>query len=526
MLFNSFEFIFGLLPATLILFVAARRFVSWHAALLVIIAASLFFYGWWNPIYIPLILGSVCCNFSLGLLISNDRAAGGMIRARVVTTIGVVANLSLLGYFKYSAFFFETVNDVGGTSFLVRDVALPLAISFFTFQQIAYLVDTYQAKVSERDPLKYAVFVLFFPQLIAGPIVHHSEMLPQFEREKDKRYAIDNLSLGLTIFVIGLFKKVCIADTMADYANPVFAAGQAGESIELLTAWSGALAYTFQLYFDFSGYSDMAVGLARMFGIVLPVNFFSPYKAVNIVDFWRRWHMTLSRFLRDYIYIPLGGNRRGPTRRYVNLLTTMILGGLWHGAGWTFILWGAMHGIMLVANHGWHRCRSALGLGGSTFGGYGQWLARLTTFFFVVLAWVMFRAESLDAAKAVYAGMFGLHGLDLPIRVAAATQLTSDQLAAFGIRVVERSARPMIGLYGGLAVLGWIVMAAPNVYEITRGFKPGLISGAIEKAQQRATSGHLLWRADVAWGIAMGGVAAASIVGMLMGKAEFLYYEF
>ena len=291
---------------------------------------------------------------------------------------------------------------------------LPLGISFFTFQKIAYLVDAYRGEVRAGGFLSFALFVTFFPQLIAGPIVHHSEVIPQFGQKSTYRPNLDNLSMGIGIFVLGLAKKTVLADSIATYATPVFRAAQAGADPTLFEAWGGALAYTFQLYFDFSGYSDMAIGLALMFNIRLPINFNSPYKATNIIDFWRRWHITLSRFLRDYLYIPLGGNRHGVARRYANLMLTMLLGGLWHGAGWTFIVWGGLHGIFLVINHFWH----ALGVGSATTSGARPGsdgsAARTITFLAVMVAWVFFRAEDFDAATRILAGMAGLNGVQLP----------------------------------------------------------------------------------------------------------------
>ncbi|MGH6886959.1 MAG: MBOAT family O-acyltransferase, partial [Geminicoccales bacterium] len=331
MLFNSFEFILAFLPVTLIGFFLLGGRESPRAALSWLVLTSLFFYGWWNPSYLVLIIGSICFNFFVGqrLLARSSKAILGF---------GVAVNLLSIAYFKYAGFLAFNIEELAGVEVGLEHIVLPLAISFFTFQQIAYLVDAHRGEVRAEGFVNYALFVTFFPQLIAGPIVHHSEVLPQFARRSTYRLDLDNLALGLTVFSIGLFKKVVLADGIATYATPMFAAAQGGYEPTLFEAWGGALAYTFQLYFDFSGYSDMAVGLGLMFNIRIPINFDSPYKAVNVIDFWRRWHITLSRFLRDYLYIPLGGNRRGPERRYVNLMLTMLLGGLWHGAGWTFVI--------------------------------------------------------------------------------------------------------------------------------------------------------------------------------------------
>ena len=312
-----------------------------------------------------------------------------------ILIFGIVANLSLLGYFKYADFFIENFNIVVQTNINLFNLLLPLAISFFTFQQIAYLVDSYRQETKEYDFLNYALFVTFFPQLIAGPIVHHSEMMPQFANKWNAVKKYKNIALGLFIFSIGLFKKVVIADTFAVWASAGF---DTATTLNLFEAWATSLSYTFQLYFDFSGYTDMAIGIALLFNIKLPINFNSPYKARNIQDFWRRWHITLSRFLRDYVYIPLGGNKISSFRTYSNLLATFVIGGLWHGAGWTFIFWGFLHGMALVIHRAW----SNLGFKMWT------WLAWLITFNFVNIAWVFFRAKEWDDAVRVLGAMFSL----------------------------------------------------------------------------------------------------------------------
>ena len=324
MLFNSYEFLFLFLPLSVAGFFLVgsrghhRLAVAWLAG------ASLFFYGWWNPAYVWLILASIGVNYTLGLGLGSRPSQGGLLR-RFLLTLGITFNLGLLGYYKYSNFFVDTACSLmGGTSHLAA-ITLPLAISFFTFQQIAFLVDTYKGHARVYDLLHYCLFVTFFPQLIAGPIVHHREMMPQFMRRSFLRLNSEHVAIGLTLFCMGLFKKVVLADGVAAYATPIFHAAEQGVSLSFFDAWAGALAYTFQLYFDFSGYCDMALGIARVFGIRLPLNFNSPYKARNMIEFWRRWHMTLSRFLRDYLYIPLGGNRHGRVRRYVNLMLTMLL---------------------------------------------------------------------------------------------------------------------------------------------------------------------------------------------------------
>ena len=392
MLFNSFEFIFFLLPLSFFIYfyLLNKRLIVGAKGFLVFV--SLFFYSWWNVAYLPIILSSMLFNYVIGNTL-NDNLHKIKIHKKSLLALGISANLALLGYFKYSDFFIENVNLAFDSSLSLMHLALPLAISFFTFQQIAYLVDSYKAETKEYDFLNYALFVSFFPQLIAGPIVHHKEMMPQFSSPGNLVKNSKNIAMGLFIFSIGLYKKVVIADYFAVWATEGF------DTVELLTmseAWITSLSYTFQLYFDFSGYTDMAIGAALLFNIKLPINFNSPYKALDIQDFWRRWHITLSRFLRDYIYIPLGGNRKGSFRTYNNLLATFILGGIWHGAGWTFVFWGFLHGMALVI----HRLWTNLGFS------MPKVLAWLITFNFVNIAWVFFRATDWDTAVNILHSMF------------------------------------------------------------------------------------------------------------------------
>ncbi len=402
MLFNSQIYIFLFLPVVFAGYFFLLRYRMILAGKSWLVFASLFFYGFWNPLYLPLIVGSMLINYGIGTVLSRGQGGGRRpVSKKMVLIVAVCLNLGLLGYYKYADFFLANLNALAGTGFGLLHLVLPLAISFFTFQQIAYLVDSYQGETHEYDFLNYCLFVTFFPQLIAGPIVHHMEMMPQFERLRNKVLSYRNLAVGMFIFSLGLFKKVVIADTFAVWANLGF--DQVPE-LSLLGAWTASLSYALQLYFDFSGYTDMAVGSARMFNIELPLNFNSPYKALNIQDFWRRWHMTLSRWLRDYLYIPLGGNRKGPGRTYLNLFMTFLLGGLWHGAGWTFVAWGAMHGAGTAVQKWWHDRGFAM----------PRWLAWFITFNFVNFAWVFFRARNFEDALKVFEGMAGLHGVSLP----------------------------------------------------------------------------------------------------------------
>ena len=398
MLFNSFEFIFLFVPLVVAAFYFAGRLGRHSLAISALILGSLFFYAWWNPVYLALLIGSILFNFGIGLFLlksPNNR--------KIALTAGITGNLACLGYFKYANFFVDNINVAFGSSYNLETIILPLGISFFTFQQIAYLVDSYQRKTEEYNFLNYTLFVTFFPQLIAGPIVHHKEMMPQFADKKILKFVSDNLAMGCTIFTIGLFKKVVLADKLALSATPVFQAADAGESVTFAAAWLAAFAYTFQLYFDFSAYSDMAIGCGRMVGIKLPENFSSPYKSRNIIDFWRHWHMTLSRFLKDYLYIPLGGNRKGEARRYTNIMITMLLGGLWHGAGWTFLIWGGLHGLYLSINHLFQKIFGQKESLLRTIFGFS------ITFFAVVIAWVVFRAETFTGAASMLTAMTQFH---------------------------------------------------------------------------------------------------------------------
>lgn len=402
MLFNSYVFIFAFLPVTFFIYFWLNKKRLTYASKAWMVFASLFFYSWWNIIYLPLILGSILFNFTIGTIISRtpSSASKSGISSKSVLVFGIVANILLLGYFKYMDFFISNANLVLNSNIDLLHIVLPLGISFFTFTQIAYLVDAYKGEVKETDYLNYTLFVTFFPHLLAGPILHHKEMMPQFDSIKNKALNYHNISMGLFLFSIGLFKKVIIADTFAKWANSGF---DHASTLSLFEAWATSLSYTFQLYFDFSGYTDMALGVALLFNIKLPINFNSPYKALNIQDFWRRWHITLSRFLRDYIYIPLGGNKQGEFRTYSNLFAVFLIGGLWHGASWMFIAWGALHGIAIVIHRVWQQ----MGLG------MNKLVAWFITFNFINITWVFFRANEWSDALKVLSGMAGASGIVL-----------------------------------------------------------------------------------------------------------------
>lgn len=511
MLFNSYIFIFVFFPITFLLFFLAGNFLGRRAALSGLIAASLFFYGWWDPSFLPVLLGSVFFNYAIGTSLSDTGRLNSATR-RLLLTLGIIANLVLLGYFKYFDFFIVNLNAVTGLDISERNIVLPLAISFFTFQQIAYLVDTWKGETRELNFLHYLLFVTFFPQLIAGPIVHHREMLPQFAKSSIFRLEWSNISVGATIFIIGLFKKVVLADGIAPHANIIFDAAEQGVQLSTFEAWGGALAYTFQLYFDFSGYADMAIGLARFFGIKLPINFNSPYKSYSITEFWRCWHMTLSRFLRDYLYIPLGGNRKGRIRTDINLMATMLIGGLWHGAGWNFVIWGGLHGAYLVIHKLWTQIT---GNRPGDFRAY-RFFAWLLTFLSVVVAWVFFRATSLDSALVIINGMFSgdfiltekyLHKLDNVLFFLPLSSLADAN------RYLDLETTKYI------VILLVIAVAAPNTQKFMRNFDPALM----DRSGMKQTG--LAWKPNLIWLVIM----LAGFFWCLLeltAISEFLYFQF
>jgi len=503
MLFNSHLFLFVFLPATLALWYALVVRADFRVALGALVSCSLFFYGWWNPVHVPLLLASIGGNLLVGRLLSTYRS-------RALLALGIVGNLALIGWYKYAGFLAGSLDALAGTSHALHAIVLPLGISFFTFQQIAWLVDIRRGDGGRCSLLHYAQFVTFFPQLIAGPIVHHHEMMPQFTRAGVLSRVGENLSVGLTILVIGLFKKVVLADSVAVYATPVFDASEAGIGVTPHEAWIGALAYTLQLYFDFSGYSDMAIGLARLFGIVLPVNFVSPYQATSIIDFWRRWHVTLSRFLRDYLYIPLGGNRHGETRRHVNVFVTMLLGGLWHGAGWTFVAWGALHGFYLVVNQAWRRWRGAPPASAGL-----RLPARALTLLAVVVAWVVFRSESGGGALRMLGAMAGLGGVPVPDLLARMPFVDALPVIRSGAMFPNRLVAPGEAAMW-IVALGAAALLLPNTQELLARFRPVL---------EPVVPARIAWRPSLPWAIASGVVALYTVL-QLTRVSEFLYFRF
>ncbi|HEY0797984.1 MAG TPA: MBOAT family O-acyltransferase [Candidatus Baltobacteraceae bacterium] len=501
MLFNSFVFLFAFLPVTLVVFfwLGARGYrrtaLGWLGVM------SCVFYAYWKPSYLVLLLASIGFNYLVGRWIAQTRP-NFPARAKALVIAGVAANLLALCVFKYADLLVSSVGGILGRSLPLPAIVLPLAISFFTFNQIAYLVDVYQGEAQEPDFLTYLLFVSFFPHLIAGPIVHHEEMIPQF-RTSALRYNSDDMAAGVTIFSLGLFKKVAFADTIAPFTDSVFATAVL-TPMTFAEAWLAALAYGLQLYFDFSGYSDMAIGLARMFGIRFPLNFFSPYQARDISDFWRRWHMTLSRFLRDYLYIPLGGNRFGTGRRYVSLMLTMLLGGLWHGASWTYVIWGGLHGTYLVVHHGWRAAIERFAPQRSlAHGPLGIAMARAVTLLAVVFAWVCFRSPDFHTTVSLWSSMLAMHGLGHPT---FAHVNPGHKLIAF------------------IVILLVAVLVAPNTEQFMNRYHHSFGAEMWDRMRNRLGE-RLQWAPTARWATAFSLLATTGIV-LSIHSHTFLYFQF
>jgi alginate O-acetyltransferase complex protein AlgI len=518
MVFNSYEFIFAFLPIVVAMFfVVGRASRAW--ALRWIIAASLFFYAWWRPLNVLIIAPSVLLNFVLARLLQRLRKQGSRTAARAVLLAGIAFNVAFLGYFKYSNFLLGAINDTFRTHMVLAGVILPLGISFITFQKIAFLVDVHAGRVESFTLQDYCLFVLFFPQLIAGPIVHYREMMPQFHGVSC-RFDKDNVSVGLTLFAFGLFQKVFLADSIAPLVTPIYQQATSGASIALLPAWIAAVGFTLQIYFDFSGYTDMALGIARLFGVRLPPNFNSPLRASSIIDFWLRWHMTLTRFLTAYIYNPLTlwlarrwaasgrpafAGRNKSAAAFIELLMfptllTMLVSGIWHGAGYTFIVWGVLHGLFLTVNHAWRLLGPKLWSDKSRYERFMQPAGFIITFACVAASMVIFRSANLKTAIDLLQGLLGLHGIGLR--------------SGIGLK--------RAGLW--IAFPAFIAFACPNTlqilsrYEPALGWKPSPHAGTTAKT-------HLLWEPSLAWAVALSIIVATGII-YLGGQSEFLYWQF
>lgn len=537
MLFNSFVFIGCFLPVVFAGFLLSARLGRHRLTAAWLTLASLFFYGWWNPRYLPLLMGSMAFNYVVGRRLARKPT-------KALLVFGVAVNIALLGYFKYTGFLLESVNAVTNLDWAVPNILLPLAISFFTFQQIAYLSDAHDGVAVEHDFLNYCLFITFFPHLIAGPITHHKEMLPQFADPETFRPRWSNISVGLTLFFIGLFKKVMIADVFGTYVRPIFEMSDAGKIVSFFEAWTGSLAYALQIYFDFSGYTDMAIGLGLLFGISLPQNFNSPYKARSIIEFWSRWHMTLTRFLTAYIYNPivlrvtrarmargLPLPRRGEMTpgTFVAIVAfptifTMFISGFWHGAGWQFIMFGLVHGVCLVINQGWRQWKRSHGLPATSDNPLTIAVSVATTFLCVIVGLVFFRAADVTSALNMLSSMAGLNGIALPTSFEKIPGVES--LAAFvGIEIVPLyNFSPRMTAAIVIALIA--VWTLPNAQQWLRNYRTALGAPPPLNWLQKRLS-VAVWRPSAAAGFVAGTVCFFTLLrAMSEAPTEFLYFQF
>ena len=523
MLFNSYEFLV-FLPLCVAVFLTLSRRSGAGAGVAWLLVVSTIFYTWWNPADLLILASSVLVNFQFGRWVTRNPR-------KIILAIGVGLNLALLGYFKYTGFLMETLG-VEPHSF--AGLALPLGISFFTFQQIAYLVDCHRGEGSDASLGRYALFVSFFPQLIAGPIVHHKDLLPQFSASRQAhRNRGRDISIGLAIFAIGLFKKAALADRIAPHVNIYFDAFEAGDVPGFFVAWQALIGYGLQLYFDFSGYCDMALGAAKMLSIDLPINFASPYKAKNVSQFWRRWHITLSQFLRDYLYIPLGGSRGGAAVTLRNLMITMALGGLWHGAGWNFVFWGLLHGAFLCAHHLWSRLTD--GDAGSPAWKSTivyRWFAIGLTFASVCFSWAYFRAKTTTAANTIAAAALGVHGVEVPAGLHRLASARGIELDSLGIAASSDGATQFVTISLWIVTLLCLVWCAPNTREILCLDWKGAETFQSPDALVRTTDDEHSrirhrwnWSMTSRWAVFTGVLLAVGVLA-LPEVSVFLYFQF
>ena len=526
MLFNSYPFIFLFLPLVVFSFYKIAKYKPIFAAAWLVLA-SLFFYGWWNPRYLVLLIISILVNYFIGVWISREvHIFGKCTKSKSILILGLAFDLILLGYFKYSNFFIKNLNSIADFNLSNEDIVLPLGISFFTFTQIAFLVDVYRGEVKGYNFIHYLLFITYFPHLIAGPIIHHKEIIPQFESSKTYRVNYNFLAAGITIFAIGLFKKTVLADGIAPHAIILYSISDKGQILTFLEAWLGGVCYAFQLYFDFSGYSDMAIGCSLMLGIKLPLNFHSPYKAVNIFEFWRRWHMTLSRFLREYIYTPLSHGKKKPWRLMLNLAITMIIGGFWHGAGWNYLLWGGLHGAYLTVNHVWRNLRKRIGHDLRYTTPVGKFLGCALTFLAFVFSLAFFRTKDLSSAAIMAGGMLGLNGMALPLEWKNQLGMFEPILTSIGLTYQKLNGRISetgftSDAFKWLFYLGMIIWLFPNSQQIMDKYFPALTPYSGDK--NYAT--RILWQPTILWSFL---IAILTIVGLanITKVSEFLYYQF
>jgi alginate O-acetyltransferase complex protein AlgI len=543
MLFNSTEFLFVFLPVTLAGFYLLGP-ASQNSAIRWLILASLVFYAWWRPINVLIIAPSIVINYiTARILLRLNDSKGPPGVSKAVLVLGIAFNVIFLGVFKYTDFVSGAVNDVFGANLVLRHIILPLGISFITFQKIAFLVDVQAGKVRSFSFQDYCTFVLFFPQLIAGPIVHYREMMPQFHAIPC-RFDKENFAVGLTLLSFGLFKKVVLADKIALLVTPIYQQATAESGTSFLMAWMAAIGFTLQIYFDFSGYSDMALGLARLFGIRLPQNFDSPLRASSIIDFWLRWHMTLTRFLTAYIYNPLQlwlTRRRlakglrgfgGPNTElgaFLSLLMvptilTMLVSGLWHGAGYGFVVWGLLHGLYLTINHGWRVVAGRLWPDRKSYVRVMKPVGWLLTFVSITAAMVFFRSPTMTSAVDIVKGLVGLNGIALPQALFDRSVHLGAALRGLGVSAAQSwSVQDFAKLAIWISVLMFIALACPNTLEILSRYEPAL--GVKPRPAKPGIGRVLEWNASLPWAIAVSGIAAIAIVS-IGGPSEFLYWQF
>ncbi len=505
MVFNSYEFIVIFLPVAFAAVALAHGIGGWNAAFAVLGLASLAFYANWGPEFLGILLVSIVSNYVVGSIITRSKE--NKVQSRSLLAVGLLGNLAALGYFKYTNFFIDIVNQTAGASFSHLSVILPIGISFYTFIQIGYLIDAYNGMVKEKSFVKYFTFASLFPCVTAGPLVLQREIFQQMEDRKDAFLDMTRIAAGLTLFTIGLFKKVVFADSIAQYSDTVFNGVAGGQGLDAMTAWFGALAYSFQLYFDFSGYTDMALGLGAIFGIMLPLNFNSPFKATSISDFWQRWHMTMTRFFTNYVFSPMAmkGMRRavagqfGPARKFAvsgawPIVFTMLVAGIWHGSGWVFVIYGLIHGVAIAINNAW-RYFNMPKLAPVT----GWFLTMLV----VVCGLVVFRAPDVPTAMTILTAMFGGNLLTLPQGIELVQLAVADVV-------------PMIVLFGA------IVLLMPNSQEIVSST---WISTSEKPESIGKFAKKMLWLPQARWGLAIAGVFVVSF-SMIGSDSSFLYYQF
>lgn len=542
MLFNSYEFIFFYLPLTAGVFYFFGRFVAKGAAIRWLILASLIFYAWWRPLNVLLITPSILINFGLAKLLLRLLQQDRRRLVKVVLGVGIAFNVAFLGYFKYANFFVGAVDDVLGTDYVLDRIVLPLGISFITFQKIAFLVDVAARRVVAFTLEDYCLFVLFFPQLIAGPIVHYREVMPQFQRAPC-RFDGRDAAVGITLFFAGLFKKTYLADGIAPMVTAIYGQSTAGHPISFLYGWMAAIGFTLQIYFDFSGYSDMAIGIARLFGVRLPPNFNSPLRATSIVDFWLRWHMTLTRFLTAYLYNPLSlwltrrrlakglagfGGKNSTFGAFVTLLMlptifTMCVSGLWHGAGYTFIFWGFLHGVFLTVNHLWRWKARTWWPDKRRYQRLMAPVGFTITFLCVVTAMVFFKSPTMASAWNIVQGMAGLHGIALSPAALQRLGPLAGVLQHLGVAVGAADDKFLV-LWEWIFGLGALTFFAPNSLQILARYEPAL-------GIDQATAYNIGPKLRLHWGTSLGWTAAAAAVAAVAvlhtgGVSEFLYWQF